>query len=870
MAGIPISSAPGKKSLVLSRLCARYKGTDRGPLGSTSRDLSKFKYDYLQSLTPLKFRACSSKRCKTCPCANDTSIFPNNNVNVFCKVYNCIYRLTCTVCGIAYIGQTSNPLHKRINQHRSDVGKYNPSDSNDHNVEFEHFNLHGFDNISIDILTIIPQTQERIFLESQLIKFHNTCYPYGLNQLIDNKTMQFYPSDHFSNNYKPVYNSLNFTLYPKTQRKKRGGNKNRKVPSPSEIKNILIESQNQFLKEFNWRNLRKFTFSIKKKHLQAYYKVFQSLSINNHFSHIFYDLISARAQKLNANLLEKVKHNENSQIIINFTHPVFNHLNINSVLNQQNNPFPISSVKICKVFKYPRSLGRTIFNYNKFAKFCSDDDSNPCLCNEERFKDYVNQEHGHIITGDLNIVENKKLRNFMILGTKFRLPSNYNSESIILKFIYDLDFFIYKMAIKYNKPIQYFDVWKYHTIKYFKYQLTNLNFSNNYNILSLKKHIKILQKNFIITYVDKAPNNYAIICKQYYKKLLDHFFLDSQMFEKSSNNRTINNRKILNFHKLLNIKCQNFNYPYIVLIPKFHKSPIKFRSVTVGCNAYNNVAGKLLLNFLNQINTLSKGDNKISIKNSYELKKKIHNITNISYIKTYDFKDLFNNIQIPDLHKVIHSLYKEYFLKHKIPIDEAYFKRLLNFILNNNFIVYDKTIYSQISGIPQGGCASSMLANLYLFYYERHYQHDDIIFLRYIDDIILISKKAEIFRNPLNFYPSNLELIENVLTSSNSVNFLDLKLIVHSNGSLNFDLYDKRKDFPFKVNTFSNFKSCLHKSVFRNILLNLRYRIVNLCSSNNILKHLINLEDTALTEQFPFHFVKYHLNRSTFSSTLAF
>lgn len=46
-------------------------------------------------------------------------------------------------------------------------------------------------------------------------------------------------------------------------------------------------------------------------------------------------------------------------------------------------------------------------------------------------------------------------------------------------------------------------------------------------------------------------------------------------------------RHILSYHTLSGLKNKDFNYPYIVVIPKFHKNPLKFRTMTSGYNTYN-------------------------------------------------------------------------------------------------------------------------------------------------------------------------------------------------------------------------------------------------------------------------------------------
>ena len=54
-------------------------------------------------------------------------------------------------------------------------------------------------------------------------------------------------------------------------------------------------------------------------------------------------------------------------------------------------------------------------------------------------------------------------------------------------------------------------------------------------------------------------------------------------------------------------------------------------------------------------------------------------------------------------------------------IDIGYFKKLINFIINNNFIIHKSKMYVQVAGIAQGGCSSIMLADLFLYYYESNF-----------------------------------------------------------------------------------------------------------------------------------------------------
>ena len=62
-----------------------------------------------------------------------------------------------------------------------------------------------------------------------------------------------------------------------------------------------------------------------------------------------------------------------------------------------------------------------IFNYNTFIKsldfneFVNNDSSIPCFCNEFN-RCYIENDFGHIISGDLGIVNNEKLKNILSKG----------------------------------------------------------------------------------------------------------------------------------------------------------------------------------------------------------------------------------------------------------------------------------------------------------------------------------------------------------------------------------------------------------------------------------------------------------------------
>ena len=135
----------------------------------------------------------------------------------------------------------------------------------------------------------------------------------------------------------------------------------------------------------------------------------------------------------------------------------------------------------------------------------------------------------------------------------------------------------------------------------------------------------------------------------------------------------------------------------------------------------------------------------------------------------------------------------------------------LTFLLDNIFIRFGTKLYRQVVGIPMGTNCAPLVADLFLFCYER----DVMMFLsddkqadvidafnttsRYLDDILNINNVY--FDNMANqIYPSELQL-NKANASDTEAAFLDLHLSI-SNDIVSTKIYDKRDDFDFEIVNF--------------------------------------------------------------------
>ena len=129
---------------------------------------------------------------------------------------------------------------------------------------------------------------------------------------------------------------------------------------------------------------------------------------------------------------------------------------------------------------------------------------------------------------------------------------------------------------------------------------------------------------------------------------------------------------------------------------------------------------------------------------------------------------------------------------------------------------FGSKLYRQIVGIPMGTNCASLVADLFLFCYERDFMlslsdnnQTDIIeafnsTFRYLDDLLNLDNPY--FKQMVGqIYPTDLQL-NKAKSSDTEAPFLDLNLSI-TNGIVSSKIYDKRDDFNFEVVNFPFFST---------------------------------------------------------------
>ena len=120
--------------------------------------------------------------------------------------------------------------------------------------------------------------------------------------------------------------------------------------------------------------------------------------------------------------------------------------------------------KICVTYRLGNPIRNKIFNYKETVESISVQDPpnlSTCSCNQSEFKD---PNHGHIVSGDLRIVEDDKLRKLLSNGPNFREPKSINYNKCKNEIIKSLDNFIIFLTEKYKFSIQDLSDWRSATI----------------------------------------------------------------------------------------------------------------------------------------------------------------------------------------------------------------------------------------------------------------------------------------------------------------------------------------------------------------------------------------------------------------------
>ena len=343
--------------------------------------------------------------------------------------------------------------------------------------------------------------------------------------------------------------------------------------------------------------------------------------------------------------------------------------------------------------------------------------------------------------------------------------------------------------------------------------------------------------------------------------------------------------------------------PTLYWLPKLHKKPYKARFIANSSSCTTTELSKLLTSCLTAVKKhVIKYCEKVyersgknlfwSIKNSGEildkLKARDFNVTSLS---TYDFSTLYTTFPHNLIKDKLIDLIERNFQREGSPYLACYDRNAfftsekpkkyhewscqnvcdaLTFLLDNIFIRFGTKLYRQVVGIPMGTNCAPLVADLFLFCYERDFmmslsddKQADVIdpfntTSRYLDDILNINNVY--FDNMVSqIYPSELQL-NKANASDTEAAFLDLHLSI-SNDIVSTKIYDKRDDFDFEIVNFPFLDGDVPRSTSYGVYIS---QLIRFARASSYVADF-NTRNKLLTQKLLKQGYRYHKLRKTFS-----
>jgi len=488
----------------------------------------------------------------------------------------------------------------------------------------------------------------------------------------------------------------------------------------------------------------------------------------------------------------------------------------------------------------------------------------------------MDQDHGHILTGDLRLVENQHLRKLISKGPNYREPRTIIWKKCREAVENGTDACINNLLAK-NINIRGADLtpWKNEILRKVDSKIASLKRKIKYQkanpVLKQPEVIEYLQNlhsKYVLVPIDKAANNICIICKRFYVEVIlkeigilgegNNTYVHTNLSKEHIIHENVEYAK----HLKMNIGEKELDLPTMYWIPKKHKEPTGKRFIiaskqcstkqisTAVSNAFKMIYKQVenfhkYAKFLSNYNKFWVIQNSNPIINSLNLINKKKNAKSIS---TFDFSTLYTKLPhdklIKELSYVIDFVFdagdcqyiaisnygKAYWTKKKHKTSVSFSKHSLKIavkhLIQNCYFKVGNSVLRQAIGIPMGIDPAPFWANLFLYQFEQRYITELIssdkvkarhfhTTKRFIDDLCTIND-GNLFRDIYkDIYPEELEL--KLEHSGSHASFLNLDITIIE-GKFIYKLFDKRDTFPFSIVRMPQISSNIPENIFYSAL----------------------------------------------------
>ena len=253
-------------------------------------------------------------------------------------------------------------------------------------------------------------------------------------------------------------------------------------------------------------------------------------------------------------------------------------------------------------------------------------------------------------------------------------------------------------------------------------------------------------------------------------------------------------------------------------------------------------------------------NNKYTIKNSASFVEKIRTMS-------VDPDEILVSFDVVSLFTCIPTHLAIEVVKERLDFDQSLPERtnlsipntiaLLQFVLDNNFFVFQGDHFKQIFGCPMGSPVSAILANLVMEYVEEKAllsaPNPPKWWFRYVDDSHVCVKREHVdeFHSHLNSINANIKFTIEI-ESEGSIAFLDTKTTRQDDGSITVSVYRKATH----TDRYLDFKSHHHPQHKHSVVRTLMDRAKNIPSTEEeALRETKRLTEALTANNYPANFI---------------
>lgn len=850
-------------------------------------------------------KPCNRRRCTTCKyihSCNYTYSYTTRKKYITslcvrqgnCRTSGIVYAISCKKCeGCIYVGMTTRDLAKRFMEHRNCV----ITRKNQHLPLYSHFSSDNHTSEDMQIQIIYKSTKEskddisQDLLINELLwtKILNTAYPFGCNDNI-----RGYGNITEEQNFERKKNHPYFQYPCPRKPRSHGRRKRAKRNSQLEVNSVNTAYDTLTDDSIGIRTLFLYLRALPKITIRKLLNT--AMANKSSVGHlrlltIYYVVAATIPRKTqSANLAKPYRW------CVSFPNKAMEYIRLETILKDRTlyRSLPaIPSRKISVTFTYNKPNKLSLCNYNTVLREMTKESlksilKQPCDC---ATSSYIYPTFEHILTGDLKVIHDERLRKIFANGSKYRLAVPIDWNDTDKAFNSALPILIKWMSKDTKLPMERFKEYQNRFTQLYqsrKEYIIRTQDTEEYDYID-KMALQQLHNKFVITVVDKAPNNLVIMCKKLFLiTLCKELGIKYDTWEVTGNTvyhpTNADAEKIIETQKGFAIKYNlaiddKGSLASIYPIPKLHKNPYKFRFIASSRKSAMKPISKLLDSILGFIKIHFRNiTRKIlqrsginpwwSIDSTYDfldICNKLQNKQlNGKYLFTGDFSDMFTSCKHDTMRKNLCSIINMCFKNscctyikidngkvsytnesntRKLIFRKEELYEMIDFILDNNYVTFAGFTFKQIKGVPMGLPSAPKMIDLTMSFCEYKFMtnkaNEAISRLignntcRYVDDFFTCTE-FDITTVIHEIYPNELTL--NQTSTPYQTTFLDTSIQLLDN-KMYVSVYNKTDDFPFTVIKYNHPKSNVHSSTGYNTFYGEMLRFGRICCTyDNFLK----------------------------------